>query len=171
MLTRDTDRYAEYNAALRESYLKLVDAGDKHVFYAFGKDFYANDTHAIDIDSPTAAGCHPTDVGHYRIARHYSAILPAWMAPGAGADNTDNARAVRAEHEAQQSRDGRGAPTAPPLGTAAGTGYSWTRAQDLGVRGVPKFPSSLPMASPFHRFPAAAKADLTAEMWEMSAWG
>ena len=43
--------------------MKLVAMGDKHVFYAFGKHLFANDTHAVDVDSPTAAGCHPTDVG------------------------------------------------------------------------------------------------------------
>ena len=101
--------YAEYNAALRESYLKLVAAGDKHVFYAFGKDLFANDTHALDIDSPTAAGCHPTDVGHYRIARHYSTILPGWMA---GDTNEHNARAVRVEHEAYIT-GGRGSKQEP----------------------------------------------------------
>lgn len=61
--------YAEFNAALRESYLKLVDAGDTQVFYVFGKHLLANDTYALDADTPTAAGCHPTDLGHYRMAR------------------------------------------------------------------------------------------------------
>lgn len=90
---------AAKDAALREQYLKLVAAGDRHIFYVFSKDLFANDTHALDIDSPTAAGCHPTDVGHYRVARHYSHVLPAWLA---GATNEDNARAVRAEHGAPQ---------------------------------------------------------------------
>jgi hypothetical protein len=85
--------------------LKLVAAGDKHVFYAFGKDFYANDTHAVDIDSPTAAGCHPTDVGHYRIARHYSAILPGWMRlMSPRHTNAENAEAVQIEHRIQQQQ-------------------------------------------------------------------
>jgi hypothetical protein len=62
-----------------------------------GKDLFANDTYTVDIDSPTAAGCHPTDVGHYRIARHYSTILPEWMD---GITNDDNVRAVQAAHDA-----------------------------------------------------------------------
>ena len=220
--------YAEYNAALRESFLKLVAAGDKHVFYVFGEDLYANDTHAVDIDSPTAAGCHPTDVGHYRIARYYSAVLPRWMA---GETNEVNARAVRAEHAIYLAAR-RGLPPSPlpPAGAQRHVGshsracsrlrlacseqrgntitcldcakahaaviasdlectphhiqgwclspppapvpMTWTKAADLGpLRGIPSFPPSLPMGSPFHRFPAAAQQDLTAEMWQMSTWG
>lgn len=198
-------------------------AGDKHVFYAFGKDFYSNDTYAVDVDSPTAAGCHPTDVGHYRIARHYSAILPGWMA---GDTNGDNARAVRAEHEAylagkaankkarveQRHRrhplnceplpaqcpgqEGKNASCfacakahASALAKAPGCTAElisdwclmvmpappttiWSKAEALGpIRGIPSFPPSLPMGSPFHRFPLAAQKDLTSEMWEMSTWG
>ena len=44
----------------------------------------------------------------------------------------------------------------------------WTNAQDLGIRGIPGFPPTLPMGSPFHRFPLAAEKDLTSEMWQMS---
>jgi hypothetical protein len=189
---------------------RLVAAGDAHVFYAFGKDFYANDSHAVDIDSPTAAGCHPTDVGHYRIARHYGAVLPGWLA---GGTNAANARAVRAEHARHRAtpsaaekrprncgplpaacpgQEGKNASclacakaharalASDPGCTAGlvrdwclkGLGMAWTRAEDLGpLRGVPAFPPSLPMASPFHRFPAAARNDLSAEMWGMSTWG
>lgn len=164
----------DFSAALRESYLKLVAGGDKHVFYAFGKDFYANDTHAVDIDSPTAAGCHPTDVGHYRIARHYSTILPGWIA---GDTNDANAQAVRAEHTEQQlgavvqgaGTEARPSPLPPPPPPPP---MVWTKAESLGpVRGIPAFPASLPMGTPFHRFPAAAQKDLSPEMWEMSTWG
>lgn len=225
--------YAEFNAALRESYLKLVAAGDKHVFYVFGKDLYANDTHAIDIDSPTAAGCHPTDVGHYRVSRHYSAVLPDWLG---GGTNTDNVRSVKAAHDIylasssgrlalrSQTTLGRGGDDvirsrqllnceplpkycpgqegnnascfacakahAAALAKDPGcTGHlirdwclmnespapapmHWIEAQELGrLRGIPSFPASLPMGSPFHRFPAQAQHDLTAEMWSMSTWG
>eukprot|EP01050_Picozoa_sp_SAG11_P006388 SAG11_NODE_493_length_8965_cov_4.112339_5_plen_660_part_00 len=205
--------YAEYNTALREQYLKLVAAGDRHIFYVFGKDLYANDTHAVDVDSPTAAGCHPTDVGHYRIARHYSTVLPRWMA---GETNEANARVVRTEHEishgaARQqhhplnceplpaqcpSQEGKNATCfacakahASILAKDPGCTASlirdwclkamsapattiWTKAAALGpIRGIPSFPLSLTMGSPFHRFPSAAQKDLTAEMWEMSTWG
>jgi hypothetical protein len=48
----------------------------------------------------------------------------------------------------------------------------WIDAAALGpVRGIPTFPASLPMGSPFHRFPAAAQKDLSDEMWQMSTWG
>ena len=208
--------HAAYNAALREEFLKLVDMGDKHVFYVFGKDLFANDTKAVDSDSPTAAGCHPTDVGHYRMARHWASVLPGWM--DATATNVDNARAVRAEHEAylaaqagaaQQQQQPQPLNCEPlPRECPGHEGLNascfacakahasvlskdkgctpglirdwclmsmptmvWTNAQHLGIRGIPGFPPTLPMGSPFHRFPLAAEKDLTSEMWQMSTWG
>ena len=159
-----TGTYAEYNAALRDSYLELVAAGDRHVFYVFGADLYSNDTHAVDLDSPTAAGCHPTDVGHYRIARHYSAVLPGWMD---GATNDANAAVVRAEYQVTSNVMEK---KLPEHSLSADT-LVWRKAQDLGpIRGIPAFPPSLPMAGPFRRFPAAAQQDFTPEMWQMATW-
>ncbi len=54
---------------IMESYLKALDKGDKNVYYIDGDSLFAG----YDFDSCTVDGCHPNDLGFYRMAQ---GILP-----------------------------------------------------------------------------------------------
>lgn len=54
---------------IMESYLKALDKGDKNVYYIDGDSLFAG----YEYDSCTVDGCHPNDLGFYRMAQ---GILP-----------------------------------------------------------------------------------------------
>lgn len=54
---------------IMESYLKALDKGDKNVYFIDGDSLFAGD----EYDSCTVDGCHPNDLGFYRMAQ---GILP-----------------------------------------------------------------------------------------------
>lgn len=62
------------NAALRGAFTQLVAAGDKHLFYVTMEQLF-NQT--IALDSPTAAGLHPTDEGGQEVASFWTGFLPS----------------------------------------------------------------------------------------------
>lgn len=54
---------------IMESYIKALDSGDKNVYFIDGDSLFAGD----EFDSCTVDGCHPNDLGFYRMAQ---GILP-----------------------------------------------------------------------------------------------
>ena len=56
---------------IMESYLKALDKGDKNVYYIDGDSLFAGD----EFDSCTVDGCHPNDLGFYRMAKGILPIL------------------------------------------------------------------------------------------------
>ena len=56
---------------IMESYLKALDKGDKNVYYIDGDSLFAGD----EYDSCTVDGCHPNDLGFYRMAQGIVPIL------------------------------------------------------------------------------------------------
>ena len=56
---------------IMESCLKALDKGDKNVYYIDGDSLFAG----AEYDSCTVDGCHPTDLGFYRMAKGILPIL------------------------------------------------------------------------------------------------
>lgn len=56
---------------IMESYLKALDKGDKNVYYIDGDSLFAG----YEYDSCTVDGCHPNDLGFYRMAQGILPIL------------------------------------------------------------------------------------------------
>lgn len=56
---------------IMESYIKALDSGDKKVYFIDGDSLLAGD----EYDGCTVDGCHPTDLGFYRMAKGLLAIL------------------------------------------------------------------------------------------------
>ena len=56
---------------IMESYLKAIDKGDKNVYFIDGDSLFAGD----EYDSCTVDGCHPNDLGFYRMAKGILPIL------------------------------------------------------------------------------------------------
>ena len=56
---------------IMESYLKALDKGDKNVYYIDGDSLFAG----YEYDSCTVDGCHPNDLGLYRMAQGILPIL------------------------------------------------------------------------------------------------
>ncbi|MDD6799037.1 MAG: SGNH/GDSL hydrolase family protein [Firmicutes bacterium] len=54
-----------------ESFIKAVDRGDKNIYFIDGDSLFAGD----EYDSCTVDGCHPNDLGFYRMARGILPIL------------------------------------------------------------------------------------------------
>ena len=56
---------------IMESYIKALDRGDKNVYFIDGGSLFAGD----EYDNCTVDGCHPNDLGFYRMARGIMPIL------------------------------------------------------------------------------------------------
>ena len=56
---------------IMESYLKALDKGDKYVYFIDGDSLFAG----YEYDSCTVDGCHPNDLGFYRMAKGILPIL------------------------------------------------------------------------------------------------
>ena len=56
---------------IMESYLKALDKGDKNVYFIDGDSLFAG----YEYDSCTVDGCHPNDLGFYRMAQGILPIL------------------------------------------------------------------------------------------------
>jgi len=75
MTKPDFDPDPEVNAARREiirrTYTKAVAAGDKHVYFLDGEQFFG----LLGRDMCTVDGCHPNDLGFFRMAEQVYATL------------------------------------------------------------------------------------------------
>ena len=72
MITHPSERINEpvnRRKIIMESYLKALNNGDKNVYYIDGDSLFAG----YEFDSCTVDGCHPNDLGFYRMAQ---GILP-----------------------------------------------------------------------------------------------
>jgi lysophospholipase L1-like esterase len=56
---------------VRATYEKALARGDKNVYYIDGYDLFGEE----DWDSCMVDGCHPNDLGHYRMAMHLAPIF------------------------------------------------------------------------------------------------
>ena len=74
MITRpDRGIYEAVNRRkiIMESYIKALDRGDKNVYFIDGDSLFAG----YEFDSCTVDGCHPNDLGFYRMAQGILPIL------------------------------------------------------------------------------------------------
>jgi len=62
---KDLDSAAERRAVIRKTYENAVIAGDRHVAFLDGAECFG----AEDRDACTVDGCHPNDLGFYRMAQ------------------------------------------------------------------------------------------------------
>ncbi len=62
-------RYTESNAALRDMYMRLRKAGDRHLYYVRAADLFGSD------GNDTVDGTHPTDLGFTRMAQALTRAL------------------------------------------------------------------------------------------------
>eukprot|EP01047_Picozoa_sp_COSAG01_P041558 COSAG01_NODE_3573_length_5920_cov_3.554372_1_plen_410_part_00 len=75
-------QHAEYSAALAAAVTELRSAGDNFVTMLTGEEFYdEGDAYSMDRDTPTVAGCHPSDLGHWRIAARWHRVLAPILWP------------------------------------------------------------------------------------------
>lgn len=70
---RNTPDLVERREIIRTTYRNAVDAGDKNVYYIDGATLFEGDFR----DSCTVDGCHPNDLGFYRMAK----VIGDVMAP------------------------------------------------------------------------------------------
>jgi len=61
-------------AALRAAYVAAAPT-DPNLHYVNASSFWPT----MQLDSPTVAGCHPTDEGGERIAEFYTRMIPRWI--------------------------------------------------------------------------------------------
>jgi hypothetical protein len=54
-----------------ESYMKARENGDENVYFIDGTMFFAGD----EFDAHTVDGCHPNDLGFYRMAKGFYPVL------------------------------------------------------------------------------------------------
>jgi hypothetical protein len=62
-------------AALRTAF-EAAAPTDPHLYYVNASSFWPTSWH----ESPTVAGCHPTDEGGELIAEFYTKMIPTWIA-------------------------------------------------------------------------------------------
>ena len=161
-----------FSAALAGAYKQIHASGDEHVSYhRGGTALDAGDAYSLGNDTNSAAGCHPTDLGHYRFAKIWKAVLAPIL------DNV-SAPLPYQEHEQEHPKSletttaacAEG-PTTPdhPTACPAPPPITWHDAASLGLTGVASY--ALPegkRSSPYQRFPDAMKAQVSAEVWQMS---
>ncbi|MBR7120869.1 MAG: hypothetical protein IKC94_01345 [Lentisphaeria bacterium] len=63
------DIHSERREIIRQTYQNAVNAGDKHVYFIDGEKLFGTDLR----DCCTVDGCHPNDLGFYRM---YKCVLP-----------------------------------------------------------------------------------------------
>eukprot|EP01052_Picozoa_sp_SAG31_P000653 SAG31_NODE_19_length_35031_cov_42.510707_4_plen_745_part_00 len=68
---------AARRAALRAAYAQLHAAHVPKLFYVVGEALIGT---SGQVDTPTAMGTHPTDLGHHLIAQYYTNVLPSIVA-------------------------------------------------------------------------------------------
>lgn len=62
---------AARRAVIMESYLRARESGDNNVYFIDGASFFADD----ERDACTVDGCHPNDLGFYRMAKRMLPVL------------------------------------------------------------------------------------------------
>ncbi len=60
---------------IMQSYIKALETGDKNVYFIDGDSLFAGN----EFDACTVDGCHPNDLGFYRMARGMMPILKALL--------------------------------------------------------------------------------------------
>lgn len=68
---RDPAAFAPRREIIRETYRRAREAGDDRVYLVEGDTLFAGE----DADSCTVDGCHPNDLGFYRMARAVEPVL------------------------------------------------------------------------------------------------
>ena len=59
-----------------ESYHKAIAAGDKNVYFIDGESLFEGEFY----ESCTSDGCHPNDIGFYRMAKKIGAVVAQALA-------------------------------------------------------------------------------------------
>jgi lysophospholipase L1-like esterase len=67
---------AASNAALAAAYQQLLAAGDTHLHYVHTAELFGP---LASLDSATANGLHPTDIGMHDMAAVWISQLPGWL--------------------------------------------------------------------------------------------
>jgi hypothetical protein len=62
---------------IRENWQKAVDAGDRNVYFIDGETLFGRKMH----DACTVDGCHPNDLGFYRMYKHVLPVLKTALNP------------------------------------------------------------------------------------------
>eukprot|EP00040_Diaphanoeca_grandis_P020150 m.107095 g.107095 ORF g.107095 m.107095 type:complete len:858 (-) comp27770_c0_seq2:220-2793(-) len=166
---------AEKRAALAAAYAELSQS-DRNLHYVKGDDLLGV-SGAVDL--PLAAGTHPDDLGHHRIAEYYSTYLPPILA-GAKSLQQERTNATTAALHPAIVVDGMSAPmegaqssTFVDVRTTKGIeadDVAWFDARMMNVGGRADW-DGLARENWWDRFPLAAKADVTSGGGGKGIWG
>ena len=158
-----------FSQALSDAY-QQIRASDEHVsFRQGGTELDAGDEYSLSNDTNSAAGCHPTDLGHYRFANRWKAVLAPIL------ENVSAPLPYQSPQQHQQAATTKtacaaGPPTPDhPIRCPPPPPVVWHDAATLGLTGVASYP--LPegkRSSPYQRFPDAMKGQVSGAVWTMS---
>ena len=74
----DGSDFAKRREIIRDSYRRAVKAGDRNVYFIDGETLFGKDMH----DGCTVDGCHPNDLGFYRMYQHVLPVLKKALQTG-----------------------------------------------------------------------------------------
>ena len=159
-----------FSQALSDAYQEIRASGDEHVsFRQGGTALDAGDPYSLSNDTNSAAGCHPTDLGHYRFANVWGKLL-APILENVSAPLPYQSKLVQHQQDVITTACAEGPPTPEhPLRCPPPPPVAWHDAAMLGLTGVASFP--LPdgkRSSPYQRFPDAMRGQVSEEVWTMS---